>query len=621
MMAPHSATETHHSHPGIIVTDIWITLSIIGVALILFAWNPVPAAVVATGASLALYFTGVLTMDEALTGFGDPVVILIAALLAIAVALENTGVGAWAGQLLLRLGGRSETVLMVALMVVAAIFSALIGMNGAVAAMLPVTVVIAVRTGIAPSLLMIPLALACLQGAKLTLLGSPVNVIAATQAEEAGAGHIGFFAWSVLGIPQLIGSIIIVVLLGKRLLPERRSESIPADFSGHAHTLVEHYRLEHGLHQLRVQSSSPLVGTPRNAIDLTGYRGVHAVAFLDHEDNEPLDREQLEADDLVLVRGDGDDVERLAADLGLEVREHGEKAALADVLLGRDSGLAEVVIPQRSAMIGKTIFPGMTAEDDDLMVLAVQRGGAELVRPRLTLRAGDHLLLQGTWPALERYLSDPQVLVVDSPDLVKNQAVALGRGARMALAILGLLVVLLAFDLTPAPVAALVCACLMVVTRVVRLPQVYRGIDWNTVILIGAMIAPARAMTKSGAAQMIGDHVVSALGDAGPTVVLAGLFLLATAISQFISNTSTALVMMPVALATASDMGVSALPMVMSVAMGASASFLTPFANGVSLMVYGPGGYKFGDFWRIGLVVLAWTLIVTVVVTPLYWRF
>ena len=142
--------------------DIGITLSIIGLALVLFAWNPVPAAVVAIGASLALYFTGVLTMPEALTGFGDPVVVLIAALLAIAVAVEITGVGAWAGQLLLRLSGRSENTLMVALMVIAAIFSGLIGMNGAVAAMVPVAVIIAVRTGTAPSLLMIPLALACL---------------------------------------------------------------------------------------------------------------------------------------------------------------------------------------------------------------------------------------------------------------------------------------------------------------------------------------------------------------------------------------------------------------------------------------------------------------------------
>jgi di/tricarboxylate transporter len=405
------------------------------------------------------------------------------------------------------------------------------------------------------------------------------------------------------------------------MLPERQSESIPADFSGHAHTLVQHYNLEHGLHQLAVPATSSLIGTSRKAVDLGAYAGVRAVAFLDHSDDRPLERDRLEAGDLILVRGDSHEVDRLAADLHLEVREHGEKAALGDVLLSRDSGLAEVVVPERSALIGSTVFPGMTSQDHEVMVLAVQRGGSELVRPRLTLRPGDHLLLQGSWPALERYLSQADVLVIDSPDVVRTQAVALGRGSKRVFAILGLLILLLAFNVMPAPIACLLCACLLVVTRVIRLPQIYRGIDWNTCLLIGAMIAPARAMEKSGAAQMIGDQIVSLLGSAGPVAVLTGVFLAATIITQFISNTSTALVMMPIGVAAAKDMHVSALPMMVSVAMGASASFLTPFANGVSLMVYGPGGYRFGDFWKLGIPVLIWTLIVTVIVTPLYWKF
>jgi di/tricarboxylate transporter len=156
---------------------------------------------------------------------------------------------------------------------------------------------------------------------------------------------------------------------------------------------------------------------------------------------------------------------------------------------------------------------------------------------------------------------------------------------------------------------------------VLTLPQFYRGIDWNTCILIGAMIPPATAMTKTGAAVLIGNYVVDALGGAGPHVVLAGIFLVTMVISQFISNTSSALVMMPIGVATASTLGVSALPMMMAVAMGASASFMTPFANGVSLMVYGPGGYRFGDFWKLGILVTIWALIVTVVIVPLYWKF
>lgn len=518
---------------------IAITLATIGLAMVFFAWNIVPAPVVAVAASLVLYFTGVLTTSETLSGFGDPVVILIAALLAIAVGLENAGVGAWAGQFLMRHTGENETVRLVAIMTAAAVFSGLIGMNAGVAAMLPVTVMVAVRSRTAPSKLMIPLAFACLTGASLTMVGTPVNVIAATQAQEARAGHIGFFEWAILGVPQLLGTIVIVVLFGKYLLPERPSDSIPADFSAHAQTLVEQYRL------------------------------------------------------------------------GRE----------ADALMDRDSGVAEVVVARRSALIGQHAYPGMATADGALVVLAVHREGEEVRGPSVTLRAGDHLLLEGTWKALDTYVAGPGVLAVDSPETVRRQAVPLGKGAPAALAILGLLIAGLAFDLVPAAVAAVVCAALMVVTGVMTLPQMYRGIDWNTVLLIGAMIPPAIAMTTTGAAAFIGDHVADALGGFGPVAVLAGIFAVAAVISQFISNTSTALVMMPVGLATAADLHVSALPMVLSVAMGASASVLTPFANGVSLMVYGPGGYKFGDFWKLGLAVLILKMAVTVLIIPLVWTF
>jgi di/tricarboxylate transporter len=603
------------------MTQIIMTLAIIAAAMVLFVWNPVPAAVVAVCASQALYFTGILTMQETVAGFGDPVVILIAALLAIGAGLEIAGVGAWAGQLMIRKTGGNEAWRIVAMMIVAAVFSGLIGMNGAVAAMLPIIVVVAVRTRVAPSRLMIPLAFACLTGSKLTLLGTPVNVIAATQADEAGVGHIGFLEWSVLGIPLLAGTIVITLFFGRWLLPERRSLSIAADFSAHAQTLVEQYRLEDGLHHFRVRSTSPYIGKSRADVDLKNYGGLHLVALLEGRTATPLQRTQIAEGDLVLVRGEAETAGRLALDMHLAVREDDATGSVADVLLSRASGLAEVVIPLRSKMIGQSVFPGMTTEDGDLMVLAIQRGGIEMRQEPVMLRAGDHLLLQGTWKALDQYLSDPKVLVVDSPEVVQKQAVALGQGAPAAIAILLLLFILLAFEIVPAPIAAVICATLMVVTRVLTLPQFYRGIDWNTCILIGAMIPPATAMTKTGAAALIGDYVVSALGNAGPQVVLAGIFVVSAVITQFISNTSSALVMMPIGLATASELGISALPMMLGVAMGASASFLTPFANGVSLMVYGPGGYRFGDFWRLGLIVMAWALIVTVVIIPLYWKF
>src|SRR5215467_12420327 len=323
--------------------QIVITLSVICAAMVMFAWNRVPAAVVAVGASLALYFTGVLTMQETLGGFGDPVVILIAALLAIATGLEIAGVGAWAGQLLIRHTGANETWRIVAIMIVAAVFSGLIGMNGAVAAMLPIVVVVAVRTKVAPSLLMIPLAFACLTGSKLTLLGTPVNVIAAAQAAEAGVGHIGFFEWSVLGVPLLAGTIVITVLFGRLLLPERRGQSIPADFSAHAQTLVEQYGLHDGLLHFRVRHGSPYIGKSRGEIDLTAYTDLQLVAVLDGKTATPLQRAEIAEGDVLLLRGEAETAGKLAEDNHLAVRDDNEADPLADVLVSRASGLAEVI--------------------------------------------------------------------------------------------------------------------------------------------------------------------------------------------------------------------------------------------------------------------------------------
>lgn len=600
--------------------QIGITLGVILLALIFFVWNKVPAAAVAVCAALVLYLTGVNTAEQTLAGLGDQVVVLLVGLFSIAVALENAGVAAWAGQVLMRRTGKSPIVRLIAIMVVAAVFSGLVGMNGAVAAMIPIVTVVALRTDTPPSKLMIPLAFACLTGAKLTLLGTPVNVITATQAEEAGVGHIGFFAWALIGIPLLAGTILITVV-SLRLLPVRRSETIPSDFSAHAQTLVEEYRLERGLHRLRIRASSPLVGSRPEAIDLAPYPGLSVVTSLAAQTGAPLARDAFEEGDILLVRGDADQIGRLATDQHLGVRETDDSVPVAELLMSRESGLAEVIIPPRSKLIGRQVFPGMSTEDGGLMILAVQRGGQEIAHDRTTLRVGDHLLLQGAWNAIDGYLADPQVLVVDSPEVVRRQAVALGKGAPQAIAILVLLVVLLAFNLMPAALAAVLCATLMVLTRVVTVQQLFRGIDWNTCILIGAMIPPAIAMSHTGAAALIGDGVVGALGGWGPYAVMGGLFLVSAVLTQFISNTSTSLVMLPIGLATAGELGVSALPMMLAVAMGASSSYLTPFANGVSLMAFGPGGYRFGDFWRLGLLVLAWTFLVTLVVVPVFWPF
>jgi di/tricarboxylate transporter len=482
-------------------------------------------------------------------------------------------------------------------------------------------VALAVRLRIPTSQLLLPMVFATHGSTMLTLIGAPLNVIASQAAVDAGLRPIGFFEFAVAGIPMLLGTIVIILLTAKLLLPHTNGASLPADFSQHARTLVEQYKIEDGLHRLRIRSTSPLVGAPREKVDLAQFTGLSLVAIQEGESGKLLTRENLAEGDLLLVRGDAQAAGHLAAEDHLAFCSEENPASIAEALFNRASGLAEIVIPPRSKLVGETVFSGMTARDGELLVLAVQRGGEDMGAGAHRLAAGDHLLLQGGWRALDRHLADPQMLVVDSPEVVRRQAVPLGLGAIEALAILALLVVLLATGLLPSAVAGLVCAILMILVGVISVPQAYKGIDWNTCFLIGGMIPLSAAMTKTGAADLIADTLIRLLGNAGPRGFLAGLFVAASLIGCVINNTATALLFFPISIAMAHELGVSPTPFIVGIAIASHAALLTPIATPVNLMVMGPGGYKFSDYPKFGILLTIWWLIVALFIVPLYWHF
>jgi di/tricarboxylate transporter len=279
------------------------------------------------------------------------------------------------------------------------------------------------------------------------------------------------------------------------------------------------------------------------------------------------------------------------------------------------------MIPPRSAMIGQTVYQGMVTDSGDLVVIAIQRGGADVGAGPAALQAGDTLLLQGSWRALDVRLADPQVLVVNSPDLVRRQAVPLGAGAWSALAVLGVMVFFLATGLLPAAVVGILGSFALVLTRVMTVEQYYRAVDWTTVILVAAMMPLSTAMVQTGAAELLADALVAMAAGGSPTILLAGLFVLTAVLGQLISNTATALIIIPVGVAAATAMGVSPLPVLMTVAVAAAAAFLTPIATPTNLMVMRPGGYAFGEYWKFGLPMVIWFFIVGVFLVPLVWRF
>ena len=591
------------------MTDLWIVFAIIASVIALFVWDRLPVIVVCIGCALSLWATGVLTLNQSLAGFGDPATVFVTSLFVASAALEKTGITAWAGQVLMRGAGESNWRLIALVMLFGGVLSALISVNGAVAALLPVVVVLAVRLKRPPSQLLMPLVFGGHAGSMLALTGTPVNVLVLEASLDAGRSGFGYFEYALVGVPLMIGTILLAVLLGRRLLPVRESRALPPDLSGHARTLVEQFRLEDGMHQLRVREGSPLIGRARAGLDLAD-RGVTLVTVRGADEGE-LRLGRIAAGDVLLVRGDPESTAGLALDLDLALRDEAGAGPVEAMLFNRGSGLAEVLVPPRSPLIGDRLFPGMVTQSGDLVVLAVQRRGADLVAG-MPLAAGDTLLLQGTWAALDRHLAPPEVVVVNSPDLVRRQALAMGPGAWPTLAVLLGMVVLLATGVVPAAIAGLLAAGAILLLGVVSVDEIYRAINWTTVILVGAMMPLSTAITETGAAKLLADELIGLVGAFGPRALLAGLFVLTAVLGQVISNTATALIIIPISVVAAAEMGVSPQPVLMSVAVAAAAAFLTPVATPTNLMVMEPAGYRFGDYWKFGLPMMLWFFVVAV---------
>ncbi|WBM80311.1 anion permease [Cryobacterium breve] len=516
--------------------DISITLIVLLAAIVLFVWNAVPVEIVAIGVALSLFLTGVLSFEQTLAGFGDPVIVFIAALFVVSEALDATGVTTWAGQQLTKRTGTNQRIVVTFVMLLVAVVTALISVNGAVASLLPMVVVLAIRIRQPPSRMLMPLAFGAHAGSLLVLTGTPVNVLVSELAVSTGHAPFGFFEFGLVGLPLVAGTILVTVFLGPRLLPDRAAEVAPKDLSDHARTLAAQYSLED-----------------------------------------------------------------------------------AGSLLNRKNGVTEVVIAPRSSFVGESVFTGMVTDSGELVVIAIQRSGEDLTTA--VLAEGDVLLLRGTWQALDQNTADPNVVVVDAPQLIRRQAVPMGPRASTALVILAGMVILLATGIVPAAVAAMAAATAMVLLRVLTVAQAHRSISWTTLILVGGMIPLSTAIQVSGAADAIANGLVAAVGTSSPYLLLLGIAVVTSVLGQLISNMATALILGPIAIAIATETGISPLPLLMGVTVAAAASFLTPVATPANTMVMGPGAYRFGDYWKLGLPLLLLFIAGATFLVPVFWPF
>ena len=343
------------------MSDAVTSLVILGVTVVLFIWNRLPVGVVAVGSALALYFCGLIDVDAMTSGLGASVIVFIAALFVVSEGLEASGITGWIGRVMSRAAGTSRARAVAAIMLLAALLSALITVNGAAAALVPVTVAIARHAGILPSRVLIPLAFSASAGALLTLSGSPVNVIIDEAAEENTGTGFGYFEFALLGVPLLAATILVTVTLGDRLLPHRESPTLPTDFSNYLGTVVDLYGLDRRIYRLHVDTDSSAIGHSAETIAAHGRDEVALVGIERTGDTRLVDDDApLAADDVMVVSGPGAAVESVARDHGLTMEDVAGRRGTHGRLIGRDTGISEVVIPPRSPWIGERAFPGLS---------------------------------------------------------------------------------------------------------------------------------------------------------------------------------------------------------------------------------------------------------------------
>jgi di/tricarboxylate transporter len=601
------------------VSALVVVLALLAAAIVMFAINKPRLDAVALIMLTALPFTGVLTMGEALAGFSDSNIVLIAALFVIGDGLVRTGVAQRLGDWLIVKAGSSEIRLIVLLMIVVCGLGATMSSTAVTAIFIPVVLRISQTAGIGPSRLMMPLSMAALISGMTTLVATAPNLVVNGELERHGIEGFRFFSFTPFGLPILVLGII-YMSFARRWLTATREEKASGRPS--LADWIEEYRLADREYRLRVTAQSPLVGKTLAELNLRSSSGASIVAI---ERNRKFSREmlrptantELTADDILLVdlSAAGHNVDKLRQQFALEEMPL-SGAYFTD--RSQEIGMAEVIVPPTSDLIGQTLVEAEFRTRFGLTVVGLRRGIAAHQGSLLdeALRTGDTLLLTGPWKDIEKLKSDGHDLAIIKLPAELDEVLPAPGKAPQALFCLALVVGLMVSGLIPNVQAALIGCLLMGSLGCVNLVSAYRSIDWKTLVLIVGMLPFSIALQRTGGVDLAADGLRALTAGAGDRAVLATLFAITALLGMFISNTATAVLMAPVALAVAHELHVSPYPFAMIVALAASTAFMTPVSSPVNTLVVTPGNYTFGDFVRIGVPFSIIVLVVCVILVP-----
>lgn len=557
--------------------ELAYTLTVLALSIVLFASDRFRLDVVALLSLLALVLGGIVPFEEAVAGFSSPLVLMIVGLFVVGAGLTETGVADWLGERLGRLAGGGEVRLLVVVMLAGSLFSAFMSSTGTVAILLPVVGTLAQRHGIPLSRVFLPLAFSAHLGSLLTLIATPPNLVVSETLAQAGRAPFRFFSFAPVGVLILGLGVLYMVLVGRRLLPRGAGSPSPRR-SLSLHDFAEDYGLADELRTLRVPPPSPSV------------RRLLVGAF-------PAFAEAWE----------------------LEPSPH-----RPELTLGPDETLVEVVLTRRSGLEGRTLRETRFRDRYRATVIGIRRGTRGMPAqdvPEVKLEVGDMLLLKGRRRHL-RNLRDERrdFLVVAAPDPPTGQGLRRWP-AIQALGVTLAMLVAMAFGWIPHALAVMCAAVALVLFNAVRPTDAYRAVNWESVVVIAGMLPMASALDRTGATTALVGFVEAHFAGGSPRLILAAVALITSALGLVVSNTATAVLVAPMAVRVAEAMEIAPEPLLVGVAVAASAAFSTPVSSPVNSLVVGPGGYRFADFLRVGVPLHLLVLLVGVLVIPLVFPF
>lgn len=579
-------------------------------------------------ALLALVIMGILEPVEALAGFSNSVVIMIAGLFVIGAGLLNTGLAQMAGNFLLKVSGDSEKKLFFFLLIIVACVGAFMSNTGTVALMLPVVISIAHSIKASPSKYLIPLAYVGSLSGLLTLIASPPNLIVSQTLEDYGFDKLSFFQVTPIGIVAMIVGIIYLYFVRNTIIPNyKRRGQANESYELSPKKLAKEYHLGGSLFRVKVTNDSKMIdkrladlSIPRNyrvfilKIERPANEGLRILPMTYQEMAGP--NSVIHANDTLFVQGMKENVEKFATDFELTVLKD---QSLTDKLLTNELGMAEVLLTPHSRFINKTVESIGFREKYNLNVIGINRRGKYVLSNmrKTPLRFGDALLVQGAWDDIELLLNETRdVVVLGQPQELASKASASGK-APIAAAIMALIVLLMIFEILPAVITVLIGAVLMVLTGCLRnMDDAYSEMNFESIILIAAMLPMATALEKTGGMELISTSIINTLGGYGALGVLIGLYWITIIFGQVISNTATAVLFAPIAMNAAIAMDANPYTFAMAIAAASAMAFLTPFSSPTNALVLTAGGYKFFDFVKVGAPLQVVMFIAMIILIP-----